>query len=490
MEALEDFHAEHGDEPVPLPHVHRGPGLWRLVRLFWYRGEQILQHSVTGERCILPSAAGPWRLFSEGEWCYVKDSQGRVEYVTDLLSSSVWQHEGELYIQSINLHGVVVTTWVSEAISKHSRHYASWRANKIDVSVPRLAHNIYEVPRDGARVFIDVADAQAVLGFCTKYAASREWLDKASKTWLRKAADFDIPASHFIHPLFDGGGPLGVGKMHVSSKAMVWILLHGSVTMKDQYDRGRCLRFLRSFLNRFVPSLDVTFVEGEMTFNGDPINEASGYRFTHDGDKFAAAEGFPPPCLRLLHGHDLTGAVERAWALRERNAWVIVQLLGAIGLAVDTQLSESRWPTDPLKCLTSRGGLRPLCLHSKAALANLPMAVARNTYRANKIMKVLGFKAATHNHLVDHAWCRRYVYASRKNNHEATSWGISNDKSRGSGKDWLRGVILPYESGVPGWTQPLVSPASKIIKRTSPTSQKFVCKALRSLPPLLRALAG
>ena len=51
-----------------------------------------------------------------------------------------------------------------------------------------------------------------------------------------------------------------------------------------------------------------------------------------------------------------------------------------------------------------------------------------------------------HRAWVDSTYCRRYLVANRLGFKDDMSYGLTFDKGRRSGKDWLRGSIMGFES--------------------------------------------
>ena len=468
------------DEPVAVPHISQG--LKPLVKLFSHRGIQFIRHALTGEVHELPPLPGnqQWSLRSENGWCFVVDAAGERTYASDKFVSSVWSHGGDLYVQTETPTGECITHWLSEVAAKFTRHYASWPQTKDHTGMPRLAHNVYVFPISGASVFFDMSDVQQALAFNTRWAASRAWLSKSLTTWL-KHAGASVPATHFLQPVTqDGAGQYGIDVVHVSGAALVWVLLYNWSTMRDTYDRARCLAVLNAFLYHFVPSAVFMFTaEGHAPCDQD--NSAIGgdivsMRLDERDRVLVGPPGLGNIHLRSLVDQSLAEALCIAWGCRARNG-ILAVILEAVALSLEVHLKDNPWPTDPLKMLTSRGPLGSMRIDesTKAALDELPMSVVRNSYRAGKFMKAIGIRGASHQSLADHQYCRRYIYASRKNNLSATSWGFATDKSRGSGKDWLRGILVPYSTGVPGWTNPVVPlPISEIWTGVCKSSEKFV----------------
>ena len=126
------------------------------------------------------------------------------------------------------------------------------------------------------------------------------------------------------------------------------------------------------------------------------------------------------------------------------------------GLSVEATMQYREWPQDALKVmiLNAGGRFQKITASERDAIGNLPMSIARNSYRAGKLLKVLGLKGI-HRNVLDHQFCRRYLFALRLNTYGATSFSIGSDKSRGSGKDWLSSVVMPYETLKPGWMNPV-----------------------------------
>ena len=83
------------------------------------------------------------------------------------------------------------------------------------------------------------------------------------------------------------------------------------------------------------------------------------------------------------------------------------------------------------------------------------MVVVRNQYRASKMLSVLGI-AGGHRAWVDSAYMRRYLLALCMSCGDASSFAFASDKSRGSGRDWLSCMSMPFEQKV-GWLAPVVA---------------------------------
>ena len=76
-------------------------------------------------------------------------------------------------------------------------------------------------------------------------------------------------------------------------------------------------------------------------------------------------------------------------------------------------------------CLTNVVSLKSVVKDVHRGADDLPMAVVQSSYRAGRFLKALGYWGWKHQHVTDHEYMRRCVYAQSKNNEGATSRALA-----------------------------------------------------------------
>ena len=160
--------------------------------------------------------------------------------------------------------------------------------------------------------------------------------------------------------------------------------------------------------------------------------------------------------LRRLNNMSLASAFQLAYAHRSREVWLLNQLCFVVAGHAQDFAHQNQWPTDPLTCLTTQGKRKRMDRAVRQVLGDLPMRTARNLSRTGKLLQRLGLSYA-HRTWVDHTYMKRYLMSVRKHM-PCLSYGYTSDKSRKSGRDWLAGSLIGYESNRSAWMQPLAIP--------------------------------
>jgi hypothetical protein len=225
------------------------------------------------------------------------------------------------------------------------------------------------------------------------------------------------------------------------------------LTMKSEYDRGRCKDVLRGLLSSCLASLSFTFTCPSLELEDGSTFEVEDFVVTSCSSQHRLT-------ARLV-GQKLDDAMMQAYAERESTPGPFVaQFLQGVGSMLQNGLDDFDWPIEPSHCHAPQGARRRICRHWRQTMGSLPMDKVRNQTRAGKFLKVLGLPGA-HRVWVDSAYMRRYVLSHRSQHRAASSFALAADKSRGSGRDWLCSSIAGFETGLIGWMQPVVRPFQK-----------------------------
>lgn len=442
-------------EPTPVSHFSQG--LPPVIRLYSFGGRQRLEHLISGEVVVLEPPDAKWVLEHSNGFGFLKAHGRDSVWVDSLLQTTVWNHNGSVYLETESADGADATcVWLSDVVAKFVSHYSSWPATvNGDVSrVGRLEYIRLSVPRDGVKTLFNLKDVQFAAEFETPFCASSRWFMNMQRAWETLLSAVGVPPSHLMRPTSGTGvGSLRVHAWHGSATALILILLKCIVDGKSDNDKIRCRRLLFGFLCNFLPpASDFLVAEYEPATPQTP--PCYGVRLVVH-NFVITCDNVDTPALRRIDNFRLDKALEVAFSNRVRCGWLLSSLVVRVSDLVDLHLEDHAWPSDPLKCLTDAGKCKRLDRQIRQVVGELPMAVVRNQHRAFKLMKALGL-AGIHHTWVDAAYMRRYLVALRQGM-PSLSYAITADKSRGSGKDWLSGCIIGCESKLCGWMQPVVT---------------------------------
>ena len=224
--------------------------------------------------------------------------------------------------------------------------------------------------------------------------------------------------------------------------------------MKYKYDRDQCRFLLIGFLKHFMTHGTFHVAENQI---GTPISDVVDGTLLHvtPQDLTVIVEGTDNPLLKRCHGLKLIDALYFAYKQRKKSAWLLSQLTLLCFHNIQRHSEDFEWPANPLHCLTRNGSRRRRAnQHVRQILGSLPMHITRNQRRSGKLLAVLGFNYH-HRTWADVAFCRSYILASRQQLSSGRSYGITADKSRGNGKDYLATAFMAREPKRTAWAQPV-----------------------------------
>ena len=437
-----------GEEEGDLPLRHYRAGAPPMLRLYRCGGVQRLENLLTGEVVDLEVVEpGPWSLRHCPEGYGYVEAGGKQVWANVLFKQVLYNCEEGIYMQVETPGGDVLTEWLSDARLKCSSSYASWAPSSEHCGVPKLTIVSLAAPAaNGRQNFLNLGDIQEALDFTSAYARTHKWFSKSVGTWERLLAEHGCDPSELVRPLVgDQQGELCLQKWHGSSAATLLILVHHASHMKEEEDRVRCRKMLRGLL---VHLLEASSFQMNVHISGDAA------QCQMEVQDFVIRQIHPPHrhCARMSNMF-LGDALVHLYQLKVS---VFRDLLKAIALQVDRSFAGAEWPQDPLQCLTRGGARRRIERGVRQVLGELPMSVARNQYRAGKLLTRLGV-AGSHRSWVDIAFMRRYLLGLRRSCGESSSYCFASDKSRGSGRDWLSTAVLAHEESCAGWLQPVAS---------------------------------
>ena len=437
-----------------------------MLRLYRCGGVQRLENLLTGEVVDLEAfELGSWSLrhcpLGHG---YV-EAGGKQVWANVLFKQVLYNCEEGIYMQVETPGGDVLTEWLSDARLKYSSSYASWSPSNEHCGVPKLTIVSLAAPAgNGRQRFLNLCDIQEALDFKSSYDRTHKWFSKSVGTWERLLAEHGCDPSELVRPLVgDQQGELCLQKWHASSAATLLILVHHASHMKEEEDRARCRQMLRGLL---VHLLEASSFQMEVDISGD------GVQCQLEVQDFVVRRVQPQHrhvsrICNMFLGDALL-------YLFELKLSVFRDLLKAMALQVDRSFTGAEWPQDPLKCLTPGGARRRIERGVRQALGELPMSVARNQYRAGKLLSRLGV-SGSHRSWVDIAFMRRYILGLRRSCGQSSSYCLASDKSRGSGRDWLSTAVLAHEESCAGWLQPVARRGTPRNSQTTPCDLSEVC---------------
>ena len=136
--------------------------------------------------------------------------------------------------------------------------------------------------------------------------------------------------------------------------------------------------------------------------------------------------------------------------------WLRSQLVIAVGHAIQQQLRDHAWPSDPLLCLSAAAGPMRCNRQARQCLIEMPLQDSRTAFKTSKLLRKVRLTTPLHKAWADAAYMRRYRVATRKHFINGFSYGYTCDKSRKSGKDWLVSNLQEHSAGIIGWCAPVV----------------------------------
>ena len=283
--------------------------------------------------------------------------------------------------------------------------------------------------------------------------------------WCKVLADHGIPPSHLWRPVgFEATTTVAtMYPWHCSPVALLLILGHCSVNMKDPCDRSKCLDQLRG-LARVISDGAVLLIHDQERMEGVGedrvlVRECCHATLNHGRIYFepeSAHDDFPAR-LRSLHGMPFEACIRHTHSCQDIT--LRRHLVKALGIELERFFKEMLFTQNPLDCLdvTVDSMRAARNMHIRQALVELPMQESRNAFRASSMLRRVGLKVPLHRAWVDIAYMRRYWFACRFHFNDGLSYSYNSDKSRKGGKDWLVGTVREYECGVIGWVNPMVT---------------------------------
>ena len=426
---------------------HFVDGAKPLLRLSGIPGKQVLEHIITGEIVSLPTPAdgSSWHLAESNGWGYTKADREST-WANDVLQTTLWKSDGDLYLETQSNEGrEPVTVWLDDALKRFTTSFLSWQAGPGYQVVPRLSMVKSAVPRGGAIHFFNLADVQAAASFTSKLPKSARWIARSMPRWLELCATFGIPSLHFLDPVSGTDSiSLRVAGTHVSSYALVVVLLNGSANMKDAYDRGRCMDVLRGFFKVVVGDGHLFLQPHRRTTAANIYGDGDVILEVRNGMFHGNASAIMEPDIKKILGTDVITTLHALFASPTSPNWLVREIIFGLGFLCEHKCTDSEWPTDPLLCLTRQGTRTRADRCVRQAIGDLEMKEVRNQHRAGKFLAVLGFKNLSHRSGLDAEYMGRYLASLRAESDEQWSFAISGDKSRGSGRDWISGTVTPY----------------------------------------------
>ena len=122
--------------------------------------------------------------------------------------------------------------------------------------------------------------------------------------------------------------------------------------------------------------------------------------------------------------------MDRARSVGNSPMWLRSQLVIAVGHAIQQQLRDHAWPSDPLLCLSAAAGPMRCNRQARQCLIEMPLQDSRTAFKTSKLLRKVRLTTPLHKAWADAAYMRRYLVATRKHFINGLSYGYTCDKSR------------------------------------------------------------
>ena len=445
---VSDWSAAVDDTPIPAeglvcnPTHHHAPGTTSVLSLCTRDRTQFLENRITGELVLinLEERMQPWSLDYHDGFGFITREGSAPRWANNIFRMTVWDVNGLMLVKTVMDDGSQINEWLHDARKKCKTLFTAWAAEFPIKAIKDLEVLQFRHPRDGASFFVNMKQLQEHAEFETKFARHANWFVQMKPTWLGKLEMAGCSAEHFYVPVRGNTvADVRLDSAHASIAAAIVVFMNGYVHTKKVADRQACRRAVLALINHFCGNSFEFLVD---------VNLRDGVRFSdtvHTGELVKVEDGKLTVCPRDWQcnvGQSFFDFVYVA-RLHPNTGYLYSQLVNGLGHIIEQKSRHRTLCDDPLKHLSAGG--RPSSRTLRSALAALSPTDARNASAASRVLRRCGFAATTHKAWVDDAYVRRYLFSSRFNLGDGLSYGVTLDKGRRVGKDWLRGTLMSYE---------------------------------------------
>jgi hypothetical protein len=439
----------------PVQHLPRGRD--PLVILTKVGNKQILEHRLTGEVVELaPGHAGSTWVLERGDcgFAFISNEFAPARWVNDILAKSVWLADGDLIVKTSVADSPCEIVEYFKDVSKLCKlSYASWPGGDGQFVMPLIAIVAFDVPRDGATTFLNLKHIQDSANFKAKYPRSTQWFNKQRSAWLEMFERCGMSPLHLYKPVAgDTVDAVRLDNYHCSVAAAIAILAYSSRKMQDVGDRHACLSLSLGIIANLIGTsfeLQVDDSRFEIVKHGNVVQSTHTIKVSNLVVEICTIHAFGG-CVGLRIDNFLQNVLDM-------HPRFCSQVFTSLGRLAEIAARETDWPSDPLVCLTTCGHRRPSTRHLRLVMNEMPTKHARNAYRGCATLKRVGLNVPLHRAWADAAYARRYIVAMQYAMSTPLSYGLTFDKGRRTGKDWLRGVVVAFENKTSAILIPIVA---------------------------------
>ena len=471
--------AAHGPGCTEVAHLHATKGPCVYLRTM-ANGKQVLEHAAIGERVLLDPAT-TWHLeFGPGNkrMAYIWAQDVAPVWANDKFTMSLWHTPGGIFFIKKKIRDAATREVIDVKIlllaelAKTQHEYSlHWEGDEDHLGMPKSARIIrLDVPRSGSRYWFRAIDFQDAVNFMTPTNAGSQWLKHNMPKWVEKLRAYGVPSDHFNRPF--GRSNMGtIGDVALTTQtwtmsfhATLGLLCIWATTVREAQDATNCKRALQALL-RFG------FGDSTVSFNVDRERTANPVEPLATGTELMFRDG------KLVHvSNDPTGAFWRRVLLHEnqpaklllrtvvmKRPEVFSGLLMGFSRASDERLDGHRFEEFAAKDLVHqqprRGRMADRLVRS--IQHKMVQAGARSCRQAAATGRSHGLHVPTYESWVAHSRMRQLFWATRRSFSCGISFGMAPDKSRMSGKNWLKNSLFCHDVNRITWAAPQVGSVGK-----------------------------
>jgi hypothetical protein len=436
------------DDTVPV--LHWVPGNAPILAVYVHDRTQFLENRITGEIVQLSQLEnGSWSLRYHDGFGFLEGPGGTLEWVNNVFKETLWSVRGRMMVKTVGDDDTEeIVKWLSDLQRTRTFTYASWKSERGVKKMPRLAVLTIHAPRSGAVTFLDMKDLQRAAEFSAKFAASYEWCPKMVDSWRLFLEGVGIAPNHFLKPFAgDRVVDLRVQSWHCSVVAAMGVFVYCASHMKQNPDRSSSKAVLAGLIKHFLPSdFQVLLPRYDVMVDNLNANQAQQDLVTLEivGLKVSSCQCLPWAIGLTLCDFMLEIMTRGTDSHHRTGFW------SGVLQCIELLARDATWPSDPLSCLTPAGSVRRADRRVRHAMMELPLAEGRNPHKPSALARRLGLDVPVHKAWVDKAYCRQYITALDASLSDSLSFGLTFDKGRRTGKDWMRGVVMGFEQNSVG----------------------------------------
>ena len=399
----------------------------------------------------MPTGDFPWELKTHDGYCYLLRGPEDPIWVRDLFTKSVWRCGTKLVVKQATPGGGEILEWFEDIKKKCNIKYASWHATGNHQKMDMLEVVNFAAPRAGSSMFLNLRNIQDACEFTKKFPGSSQWPSQSRVNWERHFERGGLSAQHLYKPVRgEGVADIRLSNWHVSVPAALIVCTHGYHLLQLVSDKGKCHDMFNGVLEYFIGSsfdLRIDMSKNDITDANSEITTGETWKVRD----FICTEVASWPHFKRQPFQELFAHMQ----LFETLGYVFSQMVCGLNRLAEHKGGDITATSDPLVLLGSRKN-RPSTRHIRAAMSE-HTPCWRNAHRGSLALKRGGLAALSHKSWVDSAYCRRYVVSMRQRFTSTISFAACFDKGRRSGRDWLRGSLLDYNTRTIAVLSPVVS---------------------------------